>query len=92
MGVIGERSEVEELSAVRKPLSMLLKSLSELMESADEVDEAMSAEVLRMSGAFRACTLVVLMSSVGSEIFARLIVPGVYRTLQLRGVSSLPRV
>lgn len=54
VGVIGERSEVEELSAVRKPLSMLLKSLSELMESADEVDEAMSAEVLRMSGAFRA--------------------------------------
>lgn len=54
MGVIGDRSEVEELSAVKKPLSMLLKSLSELIESADELDESKSAEVLRMSGAFSA--------------------------------------
>lgn len=92
MGVSGERSEVEELSAVKKPLSMLLKSLSELTESAEEFVEPRSAEVLRISGAFRAWTLVVLMSSVGSEIFARLIVPGAYRTLQLREASSLPRV
>lgn len=94
MGVIGERSVEEELSALKKPLSMLLKSFSDKTESADDLVELRSAEILRISGALRAWTLVVLISSVGSEIFARLIVPGVYRTLQLRGRegSSVPRV
>lgn len=76
-GVIGERSLEEELSALKKPLSILLKSLSEATEAADELDEDDSAEALRMSGAFNAWTLVVLMSSVGSEILVRSMVPGV---------------
>lgn len=77
MGVSGERSVEEELSALKKPLSVLLKSLSEEMEAAEELDEDDSAETLRISGALRAWTLVVLMSSVGREILARLMVPGV---------------
>lgn len=92
IGVMGESSEVDELSALRKLLSMLEKSLSELIE-ADE-DEALLelAIALGMSGAVRAWTLVVEMSSVGSEIFARLIVPGVYLTVPDLGTWSSPRV
>lgn len=54
MGVRGERSLDDELSALRKPLSMLLKSLSDATEAADEPEEDVSAESLRISGAFRA--------------------------------------
>lgn len=75
IGVIGERSLEEELSAVRKPLSMLLKSLSEETEAAEEPDDD-SADSLRISGAFKAWTFVVLRSSVGREILARFMVPG----------------
>lgn len=93
-GVSGESSEDEELSALRKLLSMLAKSESEWTES-DEDDEVLeSTALLWMSGAFRASTFVVDSSVVGNEILARLMVPGVYRTVHDRGrvVASSPRV
>lgn len=92
MGVIGDKSVEEELSALKKLLSMLLKSLSEATEAADEPEESVSAENFRISGALRAWTFVVLMSSVGSEILARFMVPGRYWTLQLRGPAGCSRV
>lgn len=52
VGVSGDRSTAEELPVLKKLLSILLKSLSEI-ESADEF-EAVSAEVLRISGAANA--------------------------------------
>ena len=52
-GVAGERSAFDELSALRKPLSMLEKSLSLWTES-DELEPADSADTFRMSGAFKA--------------------------------------
>ena len=92
-GVIGLRSEEEELSAVRKLLPMLEKSLSLWMELAEDELVSDPPETLRMSGALRAWTLVVERSSVGREILARLIVPGAYLTVQDRGrVFSSPRV
>lgn len=90
---MGDRSVAEELSALRKLLSMLEKSLSELIESAEEAFELDSADVFLISGALSACTFVVNRSSVGSEIFARLIVPGVYLTVHdLGSAESSPRV
>lgn len=93
-GVTGERSEVDELSALRKLLSILEKSLSEWIESDDEEVVLDSAETFLMSGAVKACTLVVDRNSVGREILARLIVPGAYLTVQERGTlgASSPRV
>lgn len=76
IGVMGERSVEDELSVLKKPLSILEKSLSEETEAAEEVVVVDSADILRISGAFNAWTFVVLMSSVGREILARLIVPG----------------
>lgn len=94
LGVIGLRSDVEELSAVRKLLSMLEKSLSLWIES--EEDELLSEppEDFRMSGALRAWTFVVERNSVGREILALLMVPGVYLTVRDRGrmVFSSPLV
>lgn len=92
-GVMGLREEEEELSAVKNPLSMLEKSLSLWIEP-DEVELVSERpETLRMSGALRAWTLVVESNSVGSEILARLMVPGAYLTVQERGrVFSSPRV
>lgn len=77
IGVSGERSVDDALSALRKPLSILAKSLSEEIEAAEELEMVDSAEIFRISGAFKASTFVVLISSVGREILARLIVPGV---------------
>ena len=92
-GVMGLRSQDEELSALKKPLSMLEKSLSLWLWIESEEELLDSAEVLRMSGALRASTLVVESSSVGREILARLIVPGAYLTVQDRGRAvSSPRV
>lgn len=93
IGVRGESSDVDELSAVRKPLSMLAKSESEWTESDDDDAVLDSAAPLEISGAFRASTFVVDSRAVGREILARLIVPGVYRTVHDRGrVVSSPRV
>jgi len=91
-GVIGLREEDEELSAVKKPLSMLEKSLSLWIESDEELASE-PVDTLRMSGALRAWTLVVERSSVGREILALLMVPGAYFTVQDRGSGfSSPRV
>lgn len=94
IGVTGESSEDEELSAVRNPLSILAKSESECTESAEEDDAVLDRVApLLISGAFKASTFVVESNLVGREIFARLIVPGVYCTLHDRGrVVSSPRV
>lgn len=67
MGVAGPLLSIEEASLPvlrRKLRSMVEKSESklELIEPEEEPDR------VRMSGAFNACTLVVEMSSVGSEI------------------------
>jgi len=74
IGVIGLRSRLDVSVLLRKLLSMVLNSLSG-SESAMEEDED-SLPILRMSGAFRAWTLVVLISLVGREIWVRLMVPG----------------
>jgi len=92
-GVVRLRSEEEELSAVRKLVLMLEKSLSPWMEL--EEDELVSepSEILRISGALRAWTLVVERSSVGREILARLIEPAVYLAVRDRGrTPSSPRL
>ena len=96
IGVTGERSEDDELSARKNPLSMLAKSESELIESEDEEALLDNPGFLRMiSGAFMASTFVVESNSVGNDILARLIVPGVYLTVHDLGRvvdSSPPRV
>lgn len=81
-GVIGVTGDddpsIEESSLLepRKLLSMVEKSESfaELIESPEDVE----VEIDRISGAVNAWTLVVEMSSVGSEIISRLMVPGAY--------------
>ena len=77
LGVAGEESFTEESSVMllRKLVSIVEKSdsLPELTESAED-----EAETDLISGAVRAWTFVVEMSSVGREIMSRLIVPGAY--------------
>ena len=64
-------------------------SFPELRDSFDETD-------LIMSGAFKACTLVVEMSSVGREIMFLRIVPGAYLEVPERvspeSTESSPRL
>lgn len=86
-GVAGDDPSTEESSLLwlRKLLSIVEKSESfaELIEAPDE------AEIDLISGAFRAWTFVVLMSSVGKEIISLLIVPAAYLTVpDLLGVVS----
>jgi hypothetical protein len=86
-GVAGPLLSTEELSLpvlVRK-----LRSIVEKSESfADEIDPEDDAEMLRMSGAFNAWTLVVEISSVGREMRLRSIVPGAYLTVVLRIIGA----
>ena len=84
MGVEGDERSIDESSVpLRKPLSMVEKSesLPELSESFEDVAEA---DRPGRSGAVNACTFVVEMSSVGSDIISRLIVPVAYRTVPFR--------
>ena len=77
LGVAGDDPSTEESSVMllRKLVSMVEKSdsLPELTESAED-----EPETDLISGAVRAWTFVVEMSSVGREIISRLIVPGAY--------------
>jgi len=81
IGVTGDESMSGKVAGVlRKLRSMVEKSESwfELMEELDEPDD--DVEIDRMSGAVRAWTLVVEISSVGREIKLRLMVPAGYLT------------
>lgn len=86
-GVAGPLLSTEELSLpalVRKLRSMVEKSESLL----DETEPADEPEILRISGAVKAWTLVVEISSVGREMRLRSIVPGAYLTVVLRGMGT----
>jgi hypothetical protein len=79
-GVMGEDS-MEDVSG---EVAGVLRKLREMWEKSDSSAERREAlddvlEMERMSGAFRACTLVVERSSVGSEILERSMVPAGYR-------------
>lgn len=79
-GVAGPLLSTEEeslLERLRKLRSIVEKSESFVEEIEPEEDD----DALRMSGAVRACTLVVEINSVGREMRVRLIVPCAYRTL-----------
>lgn len=78
MGVMGVAGE-ESLLRTRKLRSMVEKSESFPECSDEELDDA--DENFPISGAVKACTLVVEMSSVGREIILRLMVPGAYLTV-----------
>ena len=77
LGVAGDDPSTDESSVIllRKLVSIVEKSdsLPELSESAED-----EPETDLISGAVRAWTFVVEMSSVGREIMFRLIVPGAY--------------
>lgn len=78
--------ESSPLDWLRKLLSMVEKSESfpELTDAPEDV-----AETDRISGAVKAWTFVVEISSVGREIISRLIVPAAYLTvLDRAGVNS----
>jgi len=84
-GVPGPLLSTEEVSLpvlVRKLRSMVEKSES----LPDEIDPAEEPEMLRISGAVNAWTLVVEISSVGREMRLRSMVPGAYLTVVLRGI------
>ena len=89
----GDDPSMEESSVLlRKLLSNVEKSesLPELTESADD-----EADTELISGAFKAWTFVVEISSVGREIMSRRIVPGAYRAVPERvnpGSSRLMRL
>lgn len=73
-GVAGPLLSMEEeslLERLRKLRSMVEKSES----LAEETEPAEEVEILRMSGAVKACTLVVEINSVGREMRLRLMVP-----------------
>ena len=85
-GVAGPLLSTEEVSLLvllRKLRSMVEKSesLAELIDPADD------PETSRMSGAVKAWTLVVEISSVGKEIRLRSMVPGAYLTVVLRSIG-----
>lgn len=86
-GVAGPLLSTDELSfpvLERKLLSMVEKSES----LADEIDPVDDPEVLRMSGAVKACTLVVEINSVGKEMRVRSMVPDGYLTVALLCIGS----
>jgi hypothetical protein len=93
IGVAGDddpSTEESSLLELRKLLSMVEKSESfaELIESPEDVE----VEIDLMSGAVNAWTLVVEMSSVGSEIISLLMVPGAYLEVpDLVGVDASSR-
>jgi len=79
VGVMGEES-IEDVSVPE--LFRKLRSIVEKSESLPEcIDEPEDPEILRISGAVKAWTFVVEISSVGREIRWRLMVPGAYLTL-----------
>lgn len=86
-GVAGPLLSMEEAS-----LPVLLRKLRSMVEKSDsfpdETDPEDDPEMLRMSGAVNAWTLVVEINSVGREMRWRLMVPGGYLTLvpRWRGV------
>jgi len=92
-GVAGPLLSTDEVSLpawVRK-----LRSIVEKSESLpDEIDPVEDPEMLRISGAVRAWTLVVEISSVGREMRLRSMVPGAYLTVVLRcmGTCSVLRL
>ncbi len=89
-GVAGPLLSMEEESlALLLPLLRKLRSMVEKSESLlDEIEPVEEPEALRMSGAVKACTFVVEINSVGSEMRLRLIVPGAYLTLVPRWGES----
>jgi len=82
-GVAGPLLSREEVS-----LPVLLRKLRSMVEKseslAEETDPADDPEILRISGAVRAWTLVVEINSVGKDMRLRSIVPGAYLTVVLR--------
>lgn len=86
-GVAGPLLSTEEVSL--PVLARKLRSMVENSESLpDEIDPAEDPEMLRMSGAFKAWTLVVEISSVGRDMRFRSMVPGAYLTVVLRGIGA----
>jgi len=86
-GVAGPLLSTEEVSLpvlVRKLRSMVEKSES----LAEEMEPDEEPEMLRMSGAVKAWTLVVEINSVGRDMRLRLMVPGVYLTVLLRSTGA----
>lgn len=79
-GVAGPLLSIDEVS-----LPVLLRKLRSMVEKSDSFPEknepADDPELLRMSGAVNAWTLVVEINSVGREMRLRLMVPGEYLTL-----------
>jgi len=74
-GVAGPLLSMDEVSLpalLRKLRSMVEKSEESLLKERETAEEP---EALRISGAFKACTLVVEINSVGSDMRLRLIVP-----------------
>lgn len=87
-GVSGPLLSMEEASlpvVLRKLRSMVEKSES-FAEFIDPAEDP--PETLRMSGAVKACTFVVEMSSVGREMRLRLMVPGAYLTVLPRCIAE----
>lgn len=86
-GVAGEDASMDELSvrswSLKKLLSKVEKSESSL-EPTEEPDDMVDLCRERISGALRACTLVVEISSVGEEIMSRRMLPAAYLTVLLR--------
>lgn len=80
MGVAGPLLSIEEES-----LPTLLRKLRSMVEKSESIEDmsepAEDPDTLRMSGAVKACTLVVEMSSVGNDMRLRLMVPGGYLTV-----------
>lgn len=80
-GVAGPLLSTDEEESLLDRLRKL-RSIVEKSESfTEETEPAEEEEALRMSGAVKACTLVVEINSVGREMRLRLMVPCGYRTL-----------
>jgi len=74
-GVAGPLLSMDEVS-----LAALLRKLRSMVEKSEEslfkeMETAEEPDALRISGAFKACTLVVEINSVGRDMRLRLIVP-----------------
>ena len=79
-GVAGPLLSIDEVSvpAVLRKLRSMVEKSDSFPRVSDPVEDP---EMLRMSGAVKAWTLVVEINSVGSEMRLRLMVPGGYLTL-----------
>lgn len=86
-GVEGPLLSTEEAS-----LPVLFRKLRSIVEKSESLPEEIEPEddpeMLLISGAVRACTLVVEINSVGKEMRLRSIVPGAYLTVVLRCIEG----